>query len=293
MEVGEICEAHKNRSYFGFFERHPDQPGVLLGPQRTSPWLYRGGPGGPVELDGNTLFYLRINAKTETAQQMAQRLSERLKKLAQDPTFNPQAITVKDSALSSDIMSGDQVIVAVWAFWAKVEGRPPEKLARDYAEKIRQAIAAYQEKYSLRNLIMGIVETFLAFLVLVVLIMLVNRGMRRLNRAILASNRVRAIKIGEFEFFTVDRIKAIIISLVKAVRFLVILVLLYTYFHLGLSFFPATQRYALQLYDSLLAAVGTIGEAIWHQTPSLVFLAVLFLITRYVFENCCASSLIR
>ena len=254
-------------------------------PSELPPGFTVADPGAPVELDGKTLFYLRINSKTETVQQFAQRLNELLQKLAQNPTFKPQAITVQDSALSSDIVAGDQVIVVVWAFWAKVEGQPPEELARDYAEKIRQAIAAYQEKHSLRNLIIGVVETFLAFLGLVFLIMLVNRGMRRLNRAILASERVRAVKIGEFEFFTADRLKAVSISFVKAIRFLVVLVLLYTYFHLGLSFFPATQRYALKLYESLLGAIGAMGEAVWDQIPALAFLVVLFYLTRYILKS--------
>jgi small-conductance mechanosensitive channel len=260
-------------------------PAFSWDPSELPPAFTVEDPGAPVELDGRLLFYLRINPKTETTQQIAQRISERLKKLAEDPTFNHKAITVQDSALSSDIMAGNQVLVTVWAFWAKVEGRPTEELARDYAEKISQAIAAYQEKHSLRNLIVGVFETFLASIVLVVLIVLVNRGMRRLNEAILASNRVGAVKIGEFEFFTADRSKAVVINLVKVVRFLVILVLLYTYFHLGLSFFPATQRYALNLYTSLLGAVSAIGQAVWDQTPSLVFLAVLFFLTRYILKT--------
>ena len=125
----------------------------------------------------------------------------------------------------------------------------------------------------------------MALLVLMALIMLVNRGMRRLNRAILASDRIRSVKIGEFEFFTADRIKAVITSAVKMVRLLIILVLIYSYFHLGLSFFPSTQRYALKLYESLFGAVAAVGEAIWDQTPALAFLAVLFFITRYVLKT--------
>jgi small-conductance mechanosensitive channel len=260
-------------------------PALSWDPSELPPGFTIADPGAPVELDGNVLFYLRINSKTETAQQMAQRLSERLKKLARDPAFNPKAITVQDSALSSDIMAGDQVIAVIWAFMAKPESRPTAELARDYADKLRLAIAAYQEKHSLRNLTIGVFETFLAFIVLLVLIMLVNWGMRRFNRAILASPRIHAIKIGEFEFFTADRIKAVIFSLVKVIRFLVILVLLYTYFHLGLSFFPATQRYALKLYTSLIGAISAIGEAIWDQTPALAFLAVLFYLTRYLLKT--------
>jgi small-conductance mechanosensitive channel len=166
-----------------------------------------------------------------------------------------------------------------------VEGKTDNELAREYAERMRQAIAAYQQEHSLTNLLSGIIKTLLALLALVVLIMLVNRAVRRLNQAILAPERIRAVKIGEFEFFTADRIKKILVKAVKTARFLIILIFIYTYFHLGLSFFPWTKKYALQLFDSIQGAISAIGEAIWDQTPALVFLAILFLITRYVLKT--------
>ena len=182
-------------------------------------------------------------------------------------------------------MAGDKVLYPLWEFEARVMGKPARELARGYADKIRQAIAAYQQEHSLRNLIIRIVKTVLALFALIILVILVNRGMRRLNRGILASDRIRSVKMGEFEFFTADRIKAVITSAVKMVRLLIILVLIYSYFHLGLSFFPATQRYALKLYESLFGAVASVGEAIWDQTPALAFLAVLFFITRYALKT--------
>ncbi|MFA5183521.1 MAG: mechanosensitive ion channel domain-containing protein [Syntrophales bacterium] len=242
-------------------------------------------PGGPVELEGKVLFYLRVNSKVDTAQKRAQTLSASILKLAEDPLFSPKKITVRDSELSSDIMAGDKILYPLWEFEARVMGKPANELAREDADKIRQAIAAYQKEHSLRNLIIRIGKTVLALFALIILVILVNRGMRHLNRAILASDRIRSVKLGEFEFFTADRIKAVITSAVKMVRVLIILVLLYSYFHLGLSFFPATQGYALRLYESLFGAVGAMGEAIWRQTPSLVFLAVLFFITRYVLKT--------
>ena len=242
-------------------------------------------PGGPVELEGKVLFYLRVNSKVDTAQKRAQTVSEIILKLAEDPLFSPKSITVRDSKLSSDIMAGDKVLYPLWEFEARVMGKPANELARDYAGRIRQATAAYQKEHSLRNLIIRIVKTALALLALIIMVILVNRGMRRLNRAILASGRIRSVKIGGFEFFTADRIKAVITSAVKMVRLLIILVLIYSYFHLGLSFFPTTQRYALNLYNNLLGAVTSVGEAIWDQTPALAFLAVLFFITRYVLKT--------
>jgi small-conductance mechanosensitive channel len=242
-------------------------------------------PGGPVELEGKVLFYLRVNTKFDSAQKRAQIFSESILKLAEDPLFNPKSITVRDSELSSDIMAGDKVLYPLWEFEARVMGKPANELARDYADKIRQAIAAYQKEHSLRNLVIGIIEAIVALLVLVVLIMLVNRGMRRLSRAILISDRIHSVKIGELEFSTADRLKAGILSLLKAFWFLIVLILLYVYVHLGLSFFPWTQRYALELFNNVLGAFGVIGEAIWRQIPSLAFLAVIFLITRYVLKT--------
>jgi small-conductance mechanosensitive channel len=260
-------------------------PVLAWDPNELPPGFTVATPGTPVELEGKPLFSVRVNFKFDNAQKRAQIISERILKLARDPLFNPKTITVRDSGMSADIMTGDQVIFPLWAFEAKVMGQPANELARDYAENIRQAITAYQKEHSLRNLIKGIVETFLAFLLLVGLVILVNRGIRRLNRTILATGRIRSLKLGEFEFFTADRIKSVIHSAVNAIRFLVILTLLYIYVHLGLSFFPATERYALKLYESVLGAVGTMGEAIWSQTPALTFLVVLFLITRYVLKT--------
>ena len=116
-------------------------------------------PGAPVELEGKTLFRVRINAKTQTATERAEKFSEVILQLAQDPLFKPSTITVKDFGLSSDVMAGDKILVPVWIFEAKLEGRPVEELAREYAERIRQAIAAYQKEHSLSNLIRGIVKT--------------------------------------------------------------------------------------------------------------------------------------
>lgn len=87
------------------------------------------------------------------------------------------------------------------------------------------------------------------------------------------------------EFFTVERIKAVCISALKIVRFLIILIFLYIYLHLGLSFFPATQKFALELYHHRQGAIGTISGAIWDQTPALAFLVVLILITRFILKT--------
>ncbi len=260
-------------------------PAQSWDPNELPPGFSVADPGAPVVLEGKTLFRVRINYKMYTAEERAQRISEEILKLANDPTFDPDTITVKDAGISSDILAGDKILVPVWAFVAKLEERPADEIANDYAGRIRQAIIAYQKAHSLTNLIIGVAKTVLAFLILAALIILVNRGVRRLNQTISATRKIHSVKVESVEFFTADRLKGMVIQAVKVARFLIILFLLYAYLHLGLSFFPATQQFALKFYHNLLNAFSIIGDALWDQTPSLAFLAVLYGIARYTLKS--------
>ena len=58
-------------------------------PAELPPGIVVETPGSPVELAGETLFFLRVKLKTLSTEQRAQAVSEQIKKLAQDP-FLPQ-----------------------------------------------------------------------------------------------------------------------------------------------------------------------------------------------------------
>jgi small-conductance mechanosensitive channel len=261
-------------SAFGAWDPNELPPGFVVEKQ-----------GSPVELDGHPLFYLRVKQKVFSTEKRARKLSEGIKKLADDPTFDPKTIGVEDSPLSSDIMVGDQTFMPVWAFEAKVEGKPAPVLAREYAETIRQAIIRYQQEHSLRALVVGTLKTLVAIAVLSLLFILLLRGVRRINLAIEATQRIQGVKLGTFEFFTAERVKAVLVGTVKIFRLLTALFLFYLLLHLGLSFFPWTHKYAVMLYESLLEALAVIGRGIWDQIPSIIFLTVLILIARYVLKT--------
>jgi small-conductance mechanosensitive channel len=261
-------------SAFGAWDPNELPPGFVVEKQ-----------GSPVELDGHPLFYLRVKQKVFSTEKRARKLSEGIKKLADDPTFDPKTIGVEDSPLSSDIMVGDQTFMPVWAFEAKVEGKPAPVLAREYAETIRQAIIRYQQEHSLRALVVGTLKTLVAIAVLSLLFILLLRGVRRINLAIEATQRIQGVKLGTFEFFTAERVKAVLVGTVKIFRLLTALFLFYLLLHLGLSFFPWTHKYAVMLYESLLEALAVIGRGIWDQIPSIIFLIVLILIARYVLKT--------
>ena len=108
---------------------------------------------------------------------------------------------------------------------------------------------------------------------------------RRINRAIWATQRIQVVKIGNFEFFTADRIKAVLEGAVKIFRLLAALLLFYALLQMGLSFFPWTHKYAVKIYESLFDALAVISGAVLDQIPSIIFLIVLLFIARYVLKT--------
>jgi hypothetical protein len=64
-------------------------PARAWDPSELPPGFTVADPGAPVELEGKTLFRVRVNAKQFSAQQRAEKFAEEILKLAKDPLFKP------------------------------------------------------------------------------------------------------------------------------------------------------------------------------------------------------------
>jgi len=71
---------------------------------------------------------------------------------------------------------------------------------------------------------------------------------------------------------------------VRIVRLVIILILFYIYFQLVLGFFPWTRPLSNKLLDLIMAALTTMGKEILQYAPNLIFLAVLAIVTNYLFK---------
>ena len=242
-------------------------------------------PQAPVELDGKLLFTIQAGTKAFTPELRAAQIAARIKELASDYTFRPERITTSDLGFATEISGDGRFIMALFDADAKAEGQDREALANAHALRIQQAIEAYREERSISNIVIGLGLTLLSTVILVALIYLLNRSIHKLRQTVRETGRIPSVRFGTFEFFTASRIKVLILGMVRLIRLGVLLLLVFTYFQLGLSFFPATRRIALTVYDYVLAALGMIGNAIVDQLPGLTFIVVLILITRYVLKT--------
>jgi hypothetical protein len=252
----------------------------------TPPKTQEANPQGyPVMLGDQVLFHVQ-GVKAFRGDERAASISGRIKRLAEDYALSIDSIMVVNSEISTDILATDRVILSVFDSDAQAEKVPREELAERYVQKIRASIEKYREDYSRQALLLGLVYAFIATLALIAFFYLFNKLYQKGNRLTQTwiSSRKISLHIQSFEIIRAERVGMILITGMKLARFFVFLIILYTYIHLGLSFFPWTRTFASQLFDYVLVPLQITGKAIGSQIPNVIFLAIIALITVYVLK---------
>ena len=243
--------------------------------------------GYPIVLGDQVLFYLKEEVKGLSPEERAKTISERIKKIADDPDVPIDVVTTSNFEFHMTLVSaGDKLLLNVFDQDALGAGRTREQLARDYAEKLRTAMEKYREDRSRKSILYGALYTFLITLAFIAILILLKRLKQRIDRRIMSRVAVhpQGIRIKSFEIIRPERVSALLLEAVKVIRFLVTLLLLYIYIHLGLSFFPWTRPFAGRVLDFILVPLTAIEKAILTHIPNVVFIVIIVIIVRYILK---------
>jgi len=236
----------------------------------------------PVRIDGKVLFPVR-GISAYPAAERAAAIAKRITALADDPAMKADSIVAVESDHSTDIMTGDRMILSVFDADAGPERVSRQVLASAYAAKIRTAIETYRQDRASRSIVRGSIKAVGAALLLVALVLLIERVFRRLLAAVEVrfTARIRELQARSHDIVRTEWIWGMIRGSLKAVRVILILLAVFFYISLVLSLFPWTRTYATLFLNLVLAPLGSIGTAVLDYLPKLFFLIVLALIARY------------
>jgi small-conductance mechanosensitive channel len=210
-------------------------------------------------------------------------ISERVRRAAEDIYLPIDSISTDDTDFSSDVVAGDRIIMSVTEADAAPLKRPRQEVAKEYAEEIRAAIRQHREDYSRDSIISGVVYTVIATVILFALLLVVRKLFQKAMLVIEEryKSRIGSIHIQSFQIVRAERVHSAVTALVNSARIILIVLLVYTYLNLALTFFPWTRPFAAQLLGYVLMPLRAIALGILGQIPNLFFLAVLVLVTRY------------
>ena len=237
----------------------------------------------PVIIDGKTLFKLR-GVSSYPASQRAAEVRSRIIAVAKDKNFSVDALTITQEENRDIVNAGETLLVSVFNVDAKIENIDRKILAQVFKMKIAGAITEFREDRSpsvlLTNTIYAVGLTGAIILLLWGLLRLFRWlngwAVRHVQKNIdnLASKSHSLIHAGQ--------LWSLFAGFLRAMRFIVVAIVLYFYLNTLLGLYPWTRPAALILFDLVLDPIESLWEGFLASLPDLVFLVILFMVVRYV-----------
>ncbi|MBS7253056.1 mechanosensitive ion channel family protein [Flavobacterium branchiicola] len=241
--------------------------------------------GYPVSPFKDTLFYVYNNVGSFSAENRANAISEKIKKLYEDSFFEPDSLEVVSSDISEDITyKGDFVLMSILDNDAKVEKQTKSFVAKRNAALIKRAIIYQNENYSQLPKRLG--YTALLIFLIGLMLFVVNRIFNWIKLRILkrSDKYFKGIAYNNINILTSQKQQFLSMKLFGFIKIIVLIFIVYLSLPVLFSIFPATEVYTTTLLrwiltPAKLAVMGFVGFL-----PSLVTIFVIIIIFRYTIK---------
>jgi small-conductance mechanosensitive channel len=238
-----------------------------------------------VKLDGIQLFLVR-GAISYPAAQRASAIGDRIRALAADPTVGIDSLRLIEADNQTSILAGDRLVMRVIDADAEIEGVSRKLMAELYQARIAKAIDAYRSDRDPRVLLTHALYAVGATLAAVLLFFVIRRVIRWLDALTIRrlSQHIEKLEQESVHLVRADQLWHGLRGALTALRVLLTLVVLYLTLNYVLELFPWTRPASRSLFDLVFDPLRVMGSALIRDIPDLIFLAVLFLLTRYLLK---------
>lgn len=240
--------------------------------------------GFPVAPFMDTLFYVYTRQGSFTAQERADAIDKRLKKLSDDYSYRADSLLVVPSEITNDILYKNNLILSVSDRDALWENTTKQQLATKLRGIIATAVTAYQHETSWQTLIK---EGLMALLVIAVVALLIY-AINRLIRWLLAKAEkqkgllIKGIRLRNYELMNAAQQVYIIKFVIKIIRWVLIILVVYLALPVLFGLFPFTRNISGTLLGYVVSPLKNIGKSLWDYVPNLITILVLVTIFRYI-----------
>ena len=239
----------------------------------------------PVIVDGVVLFRVR-GVSSFPAPARAQAIADRIATAAGDPVFTLDQLRIEEAELGSRILADRQLLMWVYDADGRVEDVRREVLAAATLERIRTAIVAYRADRSAPAVERAVIRALAAVAIALVLLAVVVWLWRRIDRALDTRyrHRVEQLTAKSRDVVSATAVWTTLCSVIRFVRTVVLAVVAFVALRYVLALFPQTRSIAWNLGRWVLAPLATMWASFAATIPSLTFLAVLFLVVRFILK---------
>ena len=238
----------------------------------------------PVIIDGETLFRLR-GISSYPARNRANDVADRIRNVARDPSIASTDVRLVERQDRMDIVAGERHIVSIVDIDAEAEqmtGR--QLLAEVMRDRIAAAIERFRYERSSDYLVPKGVQAAIVLLLLAAVILALRWLFHWFDRVVQEhlDRRLKTLEAKSFRLLSAEDLKTVWHGGLRSFHFLIVIVLILGSIDYVLMLFPWTRWFAHTAMGMLVDPLNTMLTGLFDALPGLVFIVILFFITRYL-----------
>lgn len=243
--------------------------------------------GFPVAgFEDDTLFLIYNRLGSFSAQERANAISSRIKRLTETLEFFSDSLKVNENEATVDVIYGNQTIASVTEVDALWFETTPLALATSYKEIIADAVTVYKEEHSLINLLKSIGMALLVIIVMGLIIKYVLRLFRwtalKIQRQ--KHKRLKAVTVKNYTLLDTERQVHVLLLINRILKWVTVLLAIYIALPLIFGFFPQTEAFAHELLGYIINPIKGIFLAIWNYLPNIFAIVVIIVVFRLLLK---------
>ncbi|MEI7501260.1 MAG: mechanosensitive ion channel domain-containing protein [Bacteroidota bacterium] len=239
----------------------------------------------PVKIDGVVLFYISGTASAP-AEQRAVTISNRIEKVAANPFISENYVKITAEEDRLKIYAGEEFLLNVYDADAKAEGMSRTVFGEVIQKKISAAITSYRHERSRSALVEKSLYAICAAAIMAGILFLLLWIIRRINTGL--QNRIKSkidtLENKSFNLIRSNQLWKAIQIFFKTLNIFTVVVVIALFLQYILGLFPWTNSIAAYTLQLFLNPIISAGNGFIAFLPSLAFLIVIFLVTRYLLK---------
>jgi small-conductance mechanosensitive channel len=243
------------------------------------------GKAAHIVIDGETIIRVHgINAYT--AEQRAKAIQKRIVDVASDTTIDLSTIKLVEDSIRMKIVVGEALVMNIYMSDAVQEGLDKRILAEFAKDKIEKAIVAYRINRS-RSVVIRKVSIVLASTIGWVLALIgLMVGLRKLQAFLMArmKSRVDIVADKSSQLVKAQQFWQVYNGLFKMVKYALVFAMAAFYLNSVLAILPWTAGFGAYVFNLFLEPLKELGTNFLNYLPSLAFLVVIVMVTRYALK---------
>jgi small-conductance mechanosensitive channel len=241
--------------------------------------------GVPVLLDGQPILFVRRGIAGFTAEERAQTITQRLKRLANDDSLDLADLVIRENSDDNSLYLsiGSDVLLTINERDAQASRLTKQQAAEQYLEKIKAALSRYRQdrepRQLLRNTFYAAVSSVAVLVVGGVIIQASGRIFPIIGRFI--TRHCPGIRFRSAEIVSSAAISSLGLQALRTGRLLVLLVIFFAWATFILRLFPWTRAFGESMLGYFFAAAELVLAGFAKYLPNVFVLIIIVVIFYY------------